>query len=679
MTSIPRPDPEAILSGLKDFQRDTVDYVFRRLYTDSDATRRFLIADEVGLGKTVIARGLIAKAADHLWERVPRVDVIYICSNADIARQNINRLNITGQSDFSFASRITLLPITLRTLNANRINFVSFTPGTSFDMGNSLGIARERALLYWMLVDAWGLDESQIAPLYIFQGNSGFDGFRSYVRWFKGGEYAGVDETVVGAYRSALAANDGARRLRERFGALCERFQHVKDKPNWQDRYDRNRFIGDLRELLAETCLAELQPDLIILDEFQRFKHLLEHNANDEVSQLAHRLFTHTDKRAGEEGADRNDARVVLLSATPYKMYTLAHDQEQGDDHYQDFLRTVRFLQPEGGAEFERLITAYRREILRLGKGEASRIREIKAELEQCLRRVMVRTERLSAGQQRSGMLKEVCGKNMQLTAAELRGYLHSQRIARALKQPDIMEYWKSAPYLFNYMEDYQLKGEFQKAVQQPERAKVIAGELADNTAMLLPWEDIVAYRRVDPNNARLRSLLADTTETGAWRLLWVPPSLRYYGLEGPYADPQLAHFTKRLVFSSWKIVPKVIATMVSYEAERQLMLSLDSAAQNTQEARERRRGLLLLNRAEGRPAGMPVLGLMYPCLTLANDCDPLVIASELRQQGLPTLDEVRSRIGRKIATRLTPITRDYVQARPEDHAWYWAAPILLA
>ena len=39
------------LAGLKDFQRKTVDYVFKRLYGD-DPTSRFLIADEVGLGKT---------------------------------------------------------------------------------------------------------------------------------------------------------------------------------------------------------------------------------------------------------------------------------------------------------------------------------------------------------------------------------------------------------------------------------------------------------------------------------------------------------------------------------------------------------------------------------------------------------------------------------------------------
>ena len=43
------------LGQLKDFQLRTVDHVFDRLY-GGDGTGRFLVADEVGLGKTLVAR-----------------------------------------------------------------------------------------------------------------------------------------------------------------------------------------------------------------------------------------------------------------------------------------------------------------------------------------------------------------------------------------------------------------------------------------------------------------------------------------------------------------------------------------------------------------------------------------------------------------------------------------------
>ena len=56
---------EPVLNTLKDFQRKTVDYVFDRLYGEN-GIGRFLVADEVGLGKTMIAKGIIAKAIEHL-------------------------------------------------------------------------------------------------------------------------------------------------------------------------------------------------------------------------------------------------------------------------------------------------------------------------------------------------------------------------------------------------------------------------------------------------------------------------------------------------------------------------------------------------------------------------------------------------------------------------------------
>src|SRR6185369_2857551 len=94
-----RPDVESALEGLKDFQRQTVDYIFERLY-GTDCTYRFLVADEAGLGKTLVARGVIARVVDHLWERDRRVDVLYICSNQEIARQNIPRLRLPGCKSF---------------------------------------------------------------------------------------------------------------------------------------------------------------------------------------------------------------------------------------------------------------------------------------------------------------------------------------------------------------------------------------------------------------------------------------------------------------------------------------------------------------------------------------------------------------------------------------------------
>ncbi|MCU9849259.1 hypothetical protein OEZ60_14745 [Defluviimonas sp. WL0024] len=64
---------DAALAPLKVFQRRTVDYVFDRLYGDDDPVSQFLVADEVGLGKTMVARGVIARMIEHLWDSTERI------------------------------------------------------------------------------------------------------------------------------------------------------------------------------------------------------------------------------------------------------------------------------------------------------------------------------------------------------------------------------------------------------------------------------------------------------------------------------------------------------------------------------------------------------------------------------------------------------------------------------
>ena len=155
-----RPDPTSALAGLKNFQRATVEHAFRRLWLDEDRVKRFLVADEVGLGKTMVAKGVIARAIDHLWDDDKRIDIVYVCSNSQIARQNLNRLNVVGGSELRHADRLTLLPRVIRDLRGRRINFVSFTPGTSFQVGSTGGKWEERVLLYWMLAEAWATPPS---------------------------------------------------------------------------------------------------------------------------------------------------------------------------------------------------------------------------------------------------------------------------------------------------------------------------------------------------------------------------------------------------------------------------------------------------------------------------------------------------------------------------------------
>lgn len=672
MVDTPRPDTSAILGHLKDFQRDTVDHVFRRMYLDADCSRRYLIADEVGLGKTLVARGLIAKAIDFLWERRERIDIIYVCSNTDIARQNINRLNVTGTDDFTLSSRITLLPVTVHEMQRSRLNFISFTPGTSFELHNNPGWSMERELLYWLLKDTWSLSFNPATR--VLQGNAGIEGFRYRVNKFT--EWNSIHSDIAAQFAGALG---GRSDLRQRFESLCEQMPKAGASVPSELHWERNQLIGELRKMLAQTCLLWLEPDLIILDEFQRFKHLLQGSGEEagEASQLANHLFNYQASQSDPATA----ARVLLLSATPYKMYTMSHEAEQ-DDHYADFRSTLDFLAPNEVTQkaLHQELACYREELFQLADVGMEGLLKAKQRLEDSLRRIMVRTERLALSADRNGMLSELIPDHVPFGSTDVEQYLALQRIARLVDHDDVMEYWKSAPYLLNFMEEYDFKRKVITSADNSNQDFNMVEAIAALGKGLLQRKEIERYRKLDPGNARLRYLHQDLIERGAWRLLWVPPALAYYQGSGPFNDPQLAGFTKRLIFSCWRVVPKAVAAVLSYEAERCMIQTYRKKSRNTPEARKKRRPLLRFTYRQGNPTGMPVLALILPCRTLAKQFDPLRVGERMATSGnAPTLEELVNEIEPEIARMLAPlIEKAAEQSGPPDETWYWAAPLML-
>ena len=660
-----RPDVQKVLGGLKDFQKATVEYVFQRLYLDQDAISRFLIADEVGLGKTLVARGVIAKAVDRLWNDVTRIDVVYICSNQDIAQQNIDRLNITQDRTFQHASRATLLPIKIQQLRQNKLNFVSLTPGTSFNMSSRVGWAWERVVLYYLLRKAWRVSAAGLSN--ILRGDVGSVRWKGHLVWFQQNEK--IDQELEAAFISELRKHT---ELRSQYDALVAEIDPRRKNLNETMRRNRNSFIINLRRLLAKSSLTALEPDLIILDEFQRFKYLLDED--NEFALLAQELFNFQD-------VGGRHAKVLLLSATPYKMYTV--QGEEGENHYEDFLRTIRFLLNGQGGEPHTLETAigqYRRSFMNWNYDEFShqKLYRAKAEIETILRKVMVRTERLAVSKNRNGMLTETCIAHDQIRPGDLTAFVHLDRIANHLGAEDQTEYWKSSAYPLNLMEGYKLKRKFEEAYKRTSDSGLYA--LLEKAHLhLLNWQDIQKYLEIDPGNARLRALLNLTIESDNWRLLWLPPNLPYYLPEGPFANVPERGWTKSLIFSAWKIVPKVIAVSLSYEAERRI-LSQEQPDFNYEELTDKRKPLLRFAISKERKSGMSVFSLIYPCITLAKEIDPLAIAKRSGSSHLSSsfyMLEKTKLVIRRLLTRIIE-TIQIDDSGPIDESWYWIAPLLL-
>jgi len=669
-----------VLPGLKAFQRDSVDYLFKRMYEDVPPATRFLVADEVGLGKTLVARGLVARAIDRLQEEgVQRIDIIYICSNAGIARQNIRRLNLTGERVHNLPDRITLLPRDIHHLKQQqqqrKLNFVAFTPGTSFNLKSHLGRYEERALLFGLLPDEWTIHRE--GAISLLAGDSRRSNFarnvQDFSRWYS------IDEDICGDFRRTLKDVDRASEARNE-GTLLRRFltlaEHLgKRDVDEEERAERTFLIGRLRSLLATTCIKALEPDLVILDEFQRFKNLL--NGTDHAAELARDLFAYS-------GLDGRQTRVLLLSATPYKMYTL-HDEEGSDDHFADFIQTVRFLHhdEQKTEPFRQQMQAYRRGLFRYDTESRDAVVQARRAVEDDLREVMVRTERLAATPDRGGMLVSHESR-LPIRADDLQHYMAVQRVAKAVEYGDTLEFWKSAPYVLNFMDgdDYQLKEKFVQAINGPRSVEAALTALSSGPSPLLSRADVEAYKRVDPLNGRLRALMEDTVGRGTANWAWLPPSSWYYRPAAPFDGAEAMDSTKRLVFSAWQVVPKVVGALLSYEAERQMSGEPPegTAESNTERARKRRSRRLVFGQKAGRPSGMPVLAMLYPSVTLAEIGDPLTVASVVRGDD-PTQEPSVHDVLRAVSARLEPLLADLGGGEIDgeaDEGWYWAAPILL-
>lgn len=613
---------DAHLSKLKLFQRHTVEHVCRRFFDDVPAARRFLVADETGLGKSMVARGVIAKTIERLQhdDTVKRIDIVYVCSNPDIANQNLDALDVLGHGTRHHATRLTLLARDSGDLDAGtidpevgkKVNLISFTPGTSFDLGWSTGRSDERVLLHQILCAQFGLQtlHEQKAAAVVLRGGSGFDTF------YGDTQRANLqpDRAIVMRFMRMIRSSGLSRRFLAEVRALGHRIKDVSS----DEKRRHDQLVGELRSALAKAGVDALQPDLIILDEFQRFRHLLavEDNNYADAAELADALFSH------------GDAKVLLLSATPYKPFTYAEEAALGDDHEADLHRTLGFLAGDPGSPSVKRVVE-RLSAFRSAAVKGQPVAPIKQGLEEALLQMMCRTERPRLGD--DGMLAELVAVVDDVTASDIEGFVALRKLARELENSVLtVDYWKSSPYFVNFSDGYQLGQRLRVALKEPGSRQALRPLI--KATQHLDRHTIEALGPVDPGNARLRQLIDDTIEQGWWKLLWMPASMPYQPLGGPFAEPGVQGMTKRLIFSSWMATPSAITMLLSYEARRRIASSAADL-----ESKVRR---LQFRRAADRPAAMNVLAMFWPSPDLAMAADPRSPSQPIAA-GAPDGDEI--------------------------------------
>ena len=661
-----------VMNGLKDFQKATVNRI-AQLYRNGQ--RRVLVSDEVGLGKTLIARGTVAQVARlrHDVEHDDLFKVVYICSNGAIADQNLQKLRISHgvRTESVSSSRLTMQHLNIfnqendAELLNHYIQLIPLTPDTSFRMTAGAGMVGERALMYALLSRMTELQD-YLPELSVAMMNDAYKAWEGYRAWYEkaaeecnqksGGKYYSY---MLQELRQELNQQDKTgRTYLDGIISLC-----LAIRKNQGKRVSENQIIGQLRVIFAKISLKKLEPDLVIMDEFQRFKYLISSDAESETGMLANKFF------------HSKNVRMLLLSATPYKMYSTPEeiDESRIDEHYTEFLDVMRFLNDSEEAE-RKFITVWRDYSIKLKEltiGDST-ILKAKEDAEDAIYQSVCRTERLSEKENSDIIDDSDVHQPLLVSEQDISSYVQAQKLLDEIGANCHVpvDYVKSCPYLLSFMRDYQLK----KTVERYFRNHPEEIQKLNKNALWLNRLAMDRYNRIPNNNARLERVMDTVLSNSMENLLWMPPSRPYYELQGVFKGQRNA--SKTLIFSSWEMVPRMLASMISYEAERRTVgkLAKEHQAEDVHYfyTGEKRypAARMSFSVKDDNPAAMTLFCLIYPSQFLSDCYDPIACMNS----GMTLRDiqrQIRERIKEKLDEFPSPETGD-------GRRWYYLAPLLL-
>ena len=239
----------------------------------------------------------------------------------------------------------------------------------------------------------------------------------------------------------------------------------------------------------------------------------------------------------------------------------------------------------------------------------------------------------------------------------DVEAYLGAREVAAAVDAPGVMEYWKSTPYLLSFMDRYMLSERLRERVESEPNGDV-AQLIRRGFGLQMERRDVEYRRTITGGNGRMRSLLQDISENHLHDLLWLPPSLPEYPLGRAFELARSA--TKRLIFSSWAMVPRAVAVMASYDAERRYVPDSARAA--------RYQGQLL----DVNPDSYSLFALLAPSAALADAGDAL------RYPTVKDANELLESIQERLRPEVERLTRNAPTEGDQQQVWYAVAPLLL-
>ena len=524
-----------------EFQKATIHWVKKQLLEENDRkVKRFLVADEVGLGKTIIAKHVVDEIRKRNKNKNPS-RIIYITSNLDIAQQNCHKLankeEIIQADRISLAFRESILgkyennKAAVRKKNQPKIYLYSFTPATSIFIKKSTGTLKERRFLALLCMKYFNLPLSRAVN--IFCQVVDVADFKKLLKAESKIKFSLPSEIHTPLLPILKSIQVGENQIP---------FIEALTKPpvNVSDSRD---IIKKFRYALSEVLLGHLNPDLIILDEFQKFGKIVEWPSTD---KLVKRFL-------------KPEIPTLLLSATPYCLYSAGSTKLSsltGGEHYKDLKNRIQFLFNEKDKSVDLIskIGGYGKKLVNITRGDVKNLIVEKQKIEDEMKTVMSRTERM--------MFERLDFKLFKVNFLSDR-FLENETDELEISRDAILEYlllrnnvnsrlglftyWKSASHPYSYMEGYKLI----------ENAK-------KRGCIYRPSKLYTQRNKKRPQHIKLDYMYKDIFKNGEnFSYLWLPPSRPYYDGAGIFSQDAMlkASPKKGLCFSVWKFVPRYIAT----------------------------------------------------------------------------------------------------------------------
>lgn len=517
------------MTTLAEFQRRTVQVALERL--EADGPRRFLVADEVGLGKTIIARSV----AEGLRRNRRRLNVMYLCPSLEIVGQNrLKFVSLTGIDEKLYRpgeDRLALVPGSPPDEGLG-FRIYTFTPETSlpgWKPGPRTGRKAERALITRLLdrYDRIRMVVERMDREHVGDGRRLLD---EKAPDLDGYTFVGIEQAMRDVFLCPTGSIEAV--IVDWLGC-----KHV----------DIGEFIGRFRSILALAALRSknVQPDLVVLDEFHRYADLIipktEVDANPLKTERAHvhRLLVDALLAGNQPPA------VLLLSATPYRLRRLNGEEMHPVEHYRALVDLAGFLANDAAksVEVEAAMRAYH-DALKT-PGQPGEIRDAvlgaKSRLEALLAPLMARTERALVHEED---LFEREAPKIDIEADDLKLFRHLAESGGSEFAGWAPQMWSSIPYPAQTLHGYKVWKSLSAAKPPPFEAGSGRGK---------------------PAHPQLRALQKMTGGPPELSLPWQPPTLGWWKLEGPWSAkrPQPG---KTLLFSKWRGAPTSIAALLSIE-----------------------------------------------------------------------------------------------------------------